>query len=238
MPVSRRIEAYAHRARLYRLLSWLFAEPQDQKRLAGCIREAHALKILLQRSQTAPQVTRALGHLTRCMRNASFPELRTAYTECFESSGRLQVLPNETAWVGRSPQEALLRTYRLADIAGFYKAFGVEVAEATERVDHIAVELEFMHLLSVKTAVSLEQKNENARQLCERAATAFLRDHLLEWASQFAERLQRQAPHPVYRASARVLTTVLASEGASIYDERRPARRGKKAARAHAGQAR
>ena len=43
----------------------------------------------------------------------------------------------------------------MGDIAGFYKAFGVELSkDIHERLDHLSVEFEFMHFLAYKESYS------------------------------------------------------------------------------------
>ncbi len=67
----------------------------------------------------------------------------------------------------------------MADIMGFYRAFGV--APSTDRADHIGAELEFMHLLTLKEAHALKAAQPDKAQLCSDAQQKFLREHLLTW---------------------------------------------------------
>lgn len=82
----------------------------------------------------------------------------------------------------------------LADIAGFYRAFGL-AAPATERVDHLAVELEFLSFLAFKEAWAVNNgETERTGELREIQAK-FLADHLARWAPAFATRFEaRDAP--------------------------------------------
>src|SRR5262249_53541778 len=73
--------------------------------------------------------------------------------------------------------DALFQPHRLADLAAFYRAFGLEVSpEATERHDHICLELEFMSVLAAKEAYALEhQLDAEDVVLCCDAQKKFLR---------------------------------------------------------------
>jgi len=90
-------------------------------------------------------------------------------------------LPNEF----RQSQE-------LADIAGFYRAFGFQVGgEQRERPDHLATELEFLYVLSLKEAHAAEQGIDEHVEVCVEARRHFLRDHLGRWIGPFVQSVSR-----------------------------------------------
>ncbi len=118
--------------------------------------------------------------------------------------GQRVALPaHETSYVGdpfRSSRE-------LADIAGFYAAFG---AEATaERPDHAATQLEFFAFL---VARRLAAATEEEAETCRGAEDAFLRDHLGRWLPPFCRRLAAEAASPYYRALAELAVAFLEGE--------------------------
>ena len=52
---------------------------------------------------------------------------------------------------GDAQADPLFQPHRLADLAAFYRAFGLELAaDAAERQDHLCIELEFMSVLAAK----------------------------------------------------------------------------------------
>ena len=67
----------------------------------------------------------------------------------------------------------------MADVMGFYRAFGVEPSD--DRPDCIAAELEFMHLLTLKESYALTRGQPDKAELCRKAQQDFLREHLLAW---------------------------------------------------------
>ncbi len=67
----------------------------------------------------------------------------------------------------------------MADIMGFYKAFGVEPHD--ERPDHIVSELEFMHYLAAKECHALRTGREDEATVCKDAQKKFFREHLGSW---------------------------------------------------------
>jgi putative dimethyl sulfoxide reductase chaperone len=87
--------------------------------------------------------------------------------------------------------DPLFQPHRLADLAAFYRAFGVEVTEdATERQDHICLELEFMSVLAAQEAYAHEHRCDQEQiSQCRAAQKKFLREHLGRWLPAFARRL-------------------------------------------------
>jgi putative dimethyl sulfoxide reductase chaperone len=106
------------------------------------------------------------------------------------------------------------KTQALADIAGFYRAFGLELtADFHERVDHISVELEFMHFLCRKEAYALKRGHAPERIAQSRKAQAtFLREHLGRWAPEFARRLCAKDDHGLYGRLGELLDAYVRSE--------------------------
>jgi TorA maturation chaperone TorD len=112
--------------------------------------------------------------------------------------------PNETAFIRRDKGAVL------ADVCGFYRAFGFELApEAGEKADHAVTELEFTAMLLVLLARARESGDGEARLVTEHALQAFARDHLDEWFPAFTERLAETTVLPLYRDVARLLAGCL-----------------------------
>lgn len=78
-------------------------------------------------------------------------------------------------------------TPRLADVAGFYKAFGLQVVD--DRPDHVIAQLEFLAMALLAQAEAIESGDEAAEQETSRAIRSFLRDHLGGWIDVWASRV-------------------------------------------------
>jgi TorA maturation chaperone TorD len=75
----------------------------------------------------------------------------------------------------------LTSSVEMADIAGFYRAFGVDFSG--DRPDHISLELEFMRLLAAKEAKALLDRDGEKGEICVSAEKSFLSSHAGRWAS-------------------------------------------------------
>ncbi|MCX6023487.1 MAG: molecular chaperone TorD family protein [Chloroflexi bacterium] len=108
--------------------------------------------------------------------------------------------PYETSY---DPERALSRPQDMAEIAGFYAAFGVRVSETNrETPDHISMELEFLSYLYAKQGYALEQAQRKNAKLCRKTGGRFVQEHLGRWLPEFAARLAEQARLPFYPAAA------------------------------------
>lgn len=137
--------------------------------------------------------------------------LGDAYTRCFGHAMSKDCPPYEAEY---GQAHIFQKTHTLADIAGFYRAFGLDLAaDSHERVDHVGVELEFMHFLCLKEAYALANHHSDEQlDLCRAAQGKFLRDHLGRWAFGFARRLRAKAGDTLYRELAQLLAVFLDAE--------------------------
>jgi len=109
------------------------------------------------------------------------------------------------------------RAQQMADVAGFYRAFDLEVAgERGERLDHITVEAEFLYLLTAKEAAALSVGLEEQAQICQAAREKFFVEHVGWWLPAFASLLGRTAESDFYRSCAALVASLTAIERASL----------------------
>ncbi len=118
---------------------------------------------------------------------ASGVDLEALQTEHRYTLGLSGSLPYETE-IGM-PNE-FRQSQEIADIAGFYRAFGFSVGgRVRERPDYLATELEFMCLLALKEAYAMQSSSPEQAEICEDAQRTFLQDHLGRWIGLVAEGL-------------------------------------------------
>lgn len=105
------------------------------------------------------------------------------------------------------------QSQELADIAGFYRAFGFENGGGIrERPDYLPTELEFMHTLTLKEAAAREAGQAEHVEICVDAQRKFLRDHLAHWLPLFSKRLEQLAVDGVYGDLAVLAAAFVAAE--------------------------
>jgi TorA maturation chaperone TorD len=83
---------------------------------------------------------------------------------------------------------------QLADIAGFYQAWGVDVSRARPTTpDFIGSEFEFMSLIARKQAYAAARGWDEQEALARRAQRVFLQDHLGRWIPAFTTAVAERA---------------------------------------------
>lgn len=107
------------------------------------------------------------------------------------------------------------RAQYLADIMGFYRAFGLEPAQ--ERPDALTAELEFAHCLIAKYLRAARPGNQiaNARakaDVCIDAFGKFFKTHLYPAAKKITELVIAQADNNFYTEMAQELAEFLKAE--------------------------
>ncbi len=151
--------------------------------------------------------------LINALQPAAFDSFLNAYLAAFGHAARGSCPLNEIEY-GDIKADPLFQPHRLADLAAFYRAFGLEVGEdAGERQDHICIELEFLCVLAAKEAYAIEHQLD-ADQLaqCRDAQKKFLREHLGRWTPAFTRRLAAATNEPTLRALAEFTRAFIESE--------------------------
>ncbi|VTT87138.1 Putative oxidoreductase component of anaerobic dehydrogenases; Chaperone protein TorD [Halorubrum sp. DM2] len=84
--------------------------------------------------------------------------------------------------VAYAPGGVTVNTDRMADAAGFYRAFGLENADSSrDRADAVSVQLEFRSHLAAKRAYLRETGDETGVERVTDATAAFVEDHVGRW---------------------------------------------------------
>ena len=171
-------DAAFQRSKAYKLFSCLFSFPDgpffEFMEKGEFLSE---MKIALERmGNSAPSLLSTLASSTEESSRFGMNTLQEEYLRLFEDPGQGSLL--HEALYADFPQE------KMADIAGFYRAFGVDFSQ---RPDHIGAELEFMHLLTAKEAQASIGENRENVELCLDAQRKFLSSHLGRWIQPMAE---------------------------------------------------
>jgi TorA maturation chaperone TorD len=143
-------------------------------------------------------------------------ELQAEYDRVFGLIQPRECPPYETEY--HASADAFLRSQQMADVAGFYRAFGLEpCAQSSERTDCLPLEFEFMGLLLLKKRLAsrcMGQHSDTAEEtyVCHQAERSFVADHLAWWVPSFSSGLLRKAETGYYAELARLVAAFIALE--------------------------
>lgn len=198
------IEKTFARANVYRFLSLAFAYPAPdvhRELLAGIEAVRTAAEVIGgDVAALAPEATRRLESQDR-------RGLATDFRKTFTFSASPDCPLKECAY---SAKHVYQEVQDLADIAGFYSAFGLEIAG--ERPDELSAELEFSGLLALKEGIARERGLKEQAKVCREGSRLFLREHLGRWAENIGRRIEVLAPGTAYAAFGGLLAAFAASE--------------------------
>jgi len=138
-------------------------------------------------------------------------ELETAHIGTFTAVTSPDCPTYESAFVCTDPgQQPVI----MADVAGYYRAFGLELAAGAMRPDDVSVELSFLGYLCRKEAYALEHLGAPRVKQARRIQRLFLREHLGRWGEALGDRLVDSSAHEFYRDLGVALREWVAAEAA------------------------
>jgi len=185
------INALIVRSHVYRHIAHYFRRPtlnkensEKENRVLPWADIAGALPL-----KNKEEIIRRLMRLSEELNQTSYKDLIKQYEVYFGHTASGPVPCYELEYgeehTHREPQQ-------LSDISSFYHAFGLKVKKDNfERVDHIAIECEFMHFLLFKEALALANSESGNAEICHQASIRFLQEHLGQWAPSFSLKLSR-----------------------------------------------
>lgn len=195
------------RAMLFRTAAAGFAYPEDGH--LQRVREVFAGLSQTGNSDSGEDLPGAFGLARQAWEHAVDGPASAEYARLF--LGQAPCPPHETAY--GDGRRFAGRASELADISGFYSAFGLGLSETQPDLpDHVSAELEFYSLLLVKTAYADLRGMEEEREISENAGRLFLESHLGRWAGAFAARLVEEGGAQPFRAHARFFEELVSDE--------------------------
>ncbi len=179
------IQLLLGRSALYEAMALSLAEPRPEV--------LERLDVLLPDLATHPIVSRLgiareVRVLRRARKDIDAERLAPVHFVLFEAS--VLCSPHETEYV----RDPFAKAARLADIAGFYAAFGLRVSSQHPTTpDDVCTELEFVALATRREAYALVQGWDDRAAVCRDASRTFLESHLGRWFEAFSTDLCEQA---------------------------------------------
>jgi putative dimethyl sulfoxide reductase chaperone len=194
------------RAAIYQLLSLAFAYPDEEglAELGAFITDVTEHPIATETGLLEP-----LGHLSAALERTRTEELAGEHMRLFAGEVACSAHESEYAF------DPFAKSRQLADVAGFYTAFGLEVAHDRRGLpDFISTELEFVSLMLRKQVYADSQGWSDRSDLTSHAIDAFLEDHLGRWAPMMSSEVSRVARDEAgfYAAAGELCRHYLTSE--------------------------
>jgi TorA maturation chaperone TorD len=192
------------RSLVYRVLADAFRHPRpghaDAVRGAVGLAGAHAPEV-------PAAVAAALAGVEAALADVTDAGLEAAFVTTFGHVTVPDCPLYETACDAGDP---FRQPQALADLVGFYRAFGLEVG-AAERADSLAIELEFMHYLAYREAYALTRHGPEAIAVLRDGERRFLAEHVGRWAPVVARAVGARSTGAL-AAAAHLLEAFLAWE--------------------------
>ncbi|MCC7088379.1 MAG: molecular chaperone TorD family protein [Chloroflexi bacterium] len=199
------IDMLAMRSAGYSLLAHAFAYPDADR--VGAIRDAGA-------EFAAVGLQSPLNGLAHMALAATTDGLEREYVRLCSLSSSPDCPGFETAYFSA---DATQQTARMADLAGFYRAFGVDATSGGVRPDDLPVELEFMSFLCQKEAYAKDHLGAPRVKQSARAQRMFLEEHLGRWGAPFGRRIAARAvPGHFYHVAGLALAEWISGECALL----------------------
>jgi TorA maturation chaperone TorD len=137
-------------------------------------------------------------------------EVRDEHARIFGHSLSRKTAPYETEHL--TNKEIFYKTQCLADLNGYYKAFGLEVRSG-ERADHLAIETEFMMHLIVKEYIAIERIMEEEKiEISRDAQNSFWHDHIIPWVEILGGNVTEESGGELYTSAGRFLQSLMKKE--------------------------
>ena len=174
-------ETAIHRANVYGLLALAFERPGDDLDAAlaeGAFDDA-LVESALAVDPPVAECAEAVGEQL-----AERETLGRQWASLFGVEEGITVSPYELTYL---PGPLMTNVRKLADIGGFYEAFGLSIVPGrNDRKDHLCLLLEFLSILCEREATLREAGDDRGVAVVVGAQRTFVEDHVGRWYWRFA----------------------------------------------------
>ncbi len=167
--------------------------------------------ILAAAQRIDPELAGHAARLGQAFAAASLEDLLVDYTRLFLGTPQALAKPYASVWLTDGPE---LMQDSAMELLKFYDQGGFEIDPGFRDLpDHVAVELEFLYLLSYQRNQALATGDEPALQAVDVLRTAFLVGHLGRWLGPFILAVHDHAQCDFYRELAELTELFVRLEG-------------------------
>jgi TorA maturation chaperone TorD len=130
-------------------------------------------------------------------------DLAVEYSRLFLGPGQ-HISPHESVHHQKGGgQSGLLWGESTAEVKKFIESTGLSYDSDYKGLpDHISVELEFMHQLTLREKQAWRDEDEDGALDCLKTEKRFIEEHLVRWVPAFCDKVTREAELPFYREMA------------------------------------
>ena len=213
------VERALNRSKMYLLFSWGLLFPEDEEFLdylqcGEFVEDGRAaldgLRAALEgqggdrTKQKIAALHKQLDQIEKLVSaecvNWKLTDLQSEHRRVFTNVITLDCPPYETLF---GNDHVFAQSHVMGDIAGFYKAFGVELSkDIHERLDHLSVEFEFMHFLTYKESYSRCHDGMEKTEIVVEAQKKFVKNHIGRWVPLFCRMLSKKADSGLFKLVA------------------------------------
>ncbi|HZN45041.1 MAG TPA: molecular chaperone TorD family protein [Nitrospiraceae bacterium] len=213
------VERALNRSKMYLLFSWGLLFPEDEEFLdylqcGEFVEDGRAaldgLRAALEgqggdrAKQKIASLHKQLDQIEKLVSaecvNWKLTDLQSEHRRVFTNVITLDCPPYETLF---GNDHVFAQSHVMGDIAGFYKAFGVELSkDIHERLDHLSVEFEFMHFLTYKESYSRCHDGMEKTDIVVEAQKKFVKNHIGRWVPLFCRMLSKKADSGLFKLVA------------------------------------
>jgi putative dimethyl sulfoxide reductase chaperone len=191
---------YQSRQAVYGLLQRLYEEAPDSALHNWLIAERPFAEFPIALNDEAGA---ALTQVDQSSQKNTFEELRQDYIQLYIGPGRMEVPPWESVY--RNDERRLFDSHTL-QVRETYARHGMEFVRKNKTPeDHIAIELEFMQIITERLLKALSMGDEKAERILLEEQLAFLKKHMLIWTPLFIDLTQKHAQTSFYKGLAEIL---------------------------------
>lgn len=207
MSVMTVTDELVHRAAWFKMFSLLFRYPNEETitLLKDGVPELPIEVLNTDMRANAEPFKRAVA-------DASAEQITLEYSSLFTGAGLCRANENDYEKLSFSMTE------KLADVAGFYSAFGFEVNDDTgERPDFVGTELDFINLMLLKQAYAVKNGWTEQATVTADALANFVETHFVRWVPKLCYALRELATEGgIYAAGADALAAIVDSEDSRL----------------------
>lgn len=198
------------RANMFNLLSRVFRKEVD----AEFLDELMHVRYPQNTGNDLADISYRFIHRYLCnAREATLDELAVDYARIFLGLGSLDAhaaYPYESVYTS---EKGLLMQDARDKVLAVYHANGIVKDKSwKDPEDHIAAELEFMKIMSIRCRDLLDEEKEDEAYANVEAQRDFLIEHLLKWTAKFFDDIPLYAATDFYSAFAELTRTYLADD--------------------------